>query len=495
MKIRILLTALLLLLLAGCVNRQVDLVKKEITVDERTRYQRIDGFGVNFTPTQWTRSDQKPLIDNLIEDLGASLFRVDITGQANWLDPARRNKEGKWPQAYLDSVYRTPAFANAWEAFGYLNKKQVTVFFNVSGRINPLLGRPDAPQHLADFDGYAEMCATMLKYARDNEMLEFKFFAPFNENNTGYPEGATILPSEMGKAVKAILAKLDEYGLYDVRLIIPDDSRANLDELKALLADNSYAARVMAFGTHEFGDGAECDRDNWYTDTTDYAKYVSLVRHSYFGYSSVWLTRYGERDQTGEIEYEYAWRSAKRLLKALHDGYNAAFAWDAFDHFNVHDGAWATYGLLKTDTLKWIYTQKKRYYAAKQVFEYVKPGMYRVALKYKEPSKEDVYKEWHDPMRNLHMEAFVSSDESFFTLVGMNEVEKTVHLTIHLDGLDPAGNRQKIYVYRTNKEEDCVKVDVVDPKTNAVVVTIPPRTIFTITTIHSYFAMQNIFNQ
>ena len=484
-----------LAIFTSCVQRHIDLIKKEIIFDEGTRYQRIDGFGVNYTPSQWGKGDQKAVIDKLVDDLGAKLIRFDCTGLANWLDPSRRNKEGKWNEDYLDSVYRSPAFSDAWEAFRYFGHKNTTVFFNVSGRINPLLGRKDDPQHLADFNGYAEMCATLLHYARENEKLDFRFFAPFNEVNLGYPEGPRILPSEIVTAVQAIVQKLDEHGLKDVQLIVPDDAGPGMENLKALLTGTGYAGRIMAFGTHMYGNGAEGDGDNWYTDSSGYAKYAAKVRNSLFSNASLWMTEYGDLDQSGEIEFEFAWRSTRRLMEALADGYNAALSWDAFDNFHQHDKAWATYGLMKTDTIHWLYMPKKRYYAAKQVYLYVKPGMYRVALHETGSGKNDVYKAWHDPLRNLRMEGFVSSDETSFTIIGMNQVEKTVQLSVHLEGMDPVGNDRKIYYYRTTPDEDCVKVDAIEPKTNVISITIPPHAIFTLTTIHSYFEMHNIFNQ
>ncbi|MBV8810381.1 MAG: hypothetical protein JO033_17060, partial [Acidobacteriaceae bacterium] len=54
-----------------------------VTVNLSSRHQTIDGFGVNFNGTYF-RDAQKPMIDMLIDDLGATIFRLDPYGLTNW---------------------------------------------------------------------------------------------------------------------------------------------------------------------------------------------------------------------------------------------------------------------------------------------------------------------------------------------------------------------------------------------------------------------------
>jgi hypothetical protein len=44
-----------------------------IAVDPNQRFQRIDGFGLNFT-APYFREDQKAMFDKLVSDLGATMF-------------------------------------------------------------------------------------------------------------------------------------------------------------------------------------------------------------------------------------------------------------------------------------------------------------------------------------------------------------------------------------------------------------------------------------
>jgi len=49
------------------------------------KYQQIDGFGVNINSKYCDKGRLVPVMDMLIEDLGATLFRVDIYGKSNWI--------------------------------------------------------------------------------------------------------------------------------------------------------------------------------------------------------------------------------------------------------------------------------------------------------------------------------------------------------------------------------------------------------------------------
>jgi hypothetical protein len=134
-----------------------------ITLDATTTFQTVDGFGVNINPAQWRDGNLKPALDMLVDDLGCTLFRLDPTGLAEWLDPSKRLANGSFAPEYLKEVYTSEVFRDAWATFRALNVKGIKPFLNASGRIPPGLGRVDNPKRLADFDGYAEMVATMVE--------------------------------------------------------------------------------------------------------------------------------------------------------------------------------------------------------------------------------------------------------------------------------------------------------------------------------------------
>jgi O-glycosyl hydrolase len=478
---------IMLILIAGglisCVRKPVTSCSKEIRINLTKSSLTVDGFGVNITPAQWNNGKLKPALDMLVDDLGAILFRFDCTGLANWLDPYKRNTDGSWPESYLDSVYKSKVFTDSWETFRYLNNKGIEPFFNVSGRIHPGLGKPDEPTRLADFEGYAEMVATMLKWAREKEGLKFSILAPFNETDLGYPEGPKIDGNDMLLATRAIIKRLDASNLGDIGLVAIDDASPKFDKLDAVLSDSSYSERIHAFATHTYGSNDMGQNLGWAGAKTDFTRFASQIKNSAFRNASVWMTEYGDLDQTGLIEYEFAWRSSRRLMKSLRDGFSAVLAWDAFDNFHEHDTAWAVYGLLKTDTVNWKYTPKKRYYAAKQVYRFVKPGWKMVEITTPQPKEFDVYKRWHDPFNHIRMLAFISPDGNDYTIVIMNGIESDTELSIYLENISKNSLSKSLNHWVTGKTENCTAEKVLLVKDNTLRAILPEHSISTFTTL------------
>jgi hypothetical protein len=374
-------------------------------------------------------------------------------------------------------------FRDAWETFRYLNAKGIEPFFNISGRIHPLLGYPDDPFRLADFDGYAEMVTSMLKWARVKENLKFTLVAPFNETDLGYPEGAKIDSADMLQATRAIVAALDKNGLSDIRLVAIDDANPQFDKLEAVLSDTSLVKHIAAFATHTYGNGDIGENEPWFGAKTPYARFSERIKNSPFKQASVWMTEYGDLDQTTLIGVEFAWRSTRRLMKSLRDGFNAAIFWDAFDNFHEHDTAWADYGLLKTDTTNWTYAPKKRYYAAKQVYRFVKPGWKMVEITTPQPDTFDVYKTWHDPFRHLRLQAFVSPDGLDFTVLIMNSIETKVELSLALHDIKLENNPKLLSHFVTSRIDNCLLKKNPEVDGDTVRVLLPANSISTITSL------------
>jgi hypothetical protein len=117
-----------------------------------------------------------------------------------------------------------------------------------------------------------------------------------------------------------------------------------------MLQAADLVGRISAFSTHTYGDGDEGDATpGWYDGESERAALVKAVATSPHEGASVWMTEYGDLDQTGLIEWQFAWRSTRRLLGMLADG-----LWrrsrDAFDNLHEHDGAWATTGCWRIAT-------------------------------------------------------------------------------------------------------------------------------------------------
>jgi hypothetical protein len=284
-------------------------------------------------------------------------------------------------------------------------------------------------------------------------------------------------------AVKAIAGKMEAAGLGDVKLVlICDAPPVSIERHRPLLHDPDLAGRVAAFSHHTYGDGHEGDAGpGWYMGASPQADLARAIAMSPHRGAGLWMTEYGDLDQTGLVEWGVAWRSTRRLMKFVADGFTAGMAWDAFDNLHEHDGVWAVYGLLDTHHETWAHTPKKRYFAARQVYRFVRPGWTRVEVTGPPSDPGDVYAIWHDVMRHLRLLGFVSPDGKDLTLVGMSRIEAHTELEISLEGLEATPG--PLGYFRTTREEDCELVGEVEVEDGVVRVVVPEESIFTLSTL------------
>jgi O-glycosyl hydrolase len=453
---------------------------KRVEINAGKRFQTIDGFGVNINPDQWRDGHIKPVLDQLVDDLGGTLFRFDCYGKGDWLEPSRRTNDGAFPPAYLAEVYRRRSFTDAWQMYRHLQEHGAELFFNVSGDIPAAWKREDG-KTLKDYGAYAEMQATLAWWAREKEGLRFRYFSPFNETDFGgTAEGPGISPGDRIPAFQAIAERFARNGLTGVQFILFDDGSFQAESLAPFLRQTSFVNQVFAFGAHTYGNGNEGDGDSWYENPSGIGQCAELIKNSAYHQAHLWLTEYGDLDQTGEIEWEFAWRSQRRLLRALLDGVTAAQCWDAWDNFHKHDHAWARYGLFQTDREDWSYTPRKRYYAARQVFRFVRPGYVRIAVGAPADSQRDPYRAWKNSLRNVTLVAFISPDQKELTLTGMSLVERD--FTLELDVKDWAWPPEKpLRNFSTTSDLDCELLEEKRPDGKPLRFLVKARSIFTIT--------------
>lgn len=482
-----------ILLLAACNNGPVTqivpsskIIKKKIILDGSMRFQTMDGFGVNITPAQWRDGNLKKVIDSLVDDLGSTLIRFDCYGLANWLDPSKLLEGGIYPADYLEQIYTSAKFKDAWAAFRYLNSKGIEPIFNISGAVPIAWTIANELKHdrLKDFDAYASMAASLLIWAKEKEGLKFSYFMPFNETDLGYPEGPRLLNEDCIPAINAMLKKLDENNLGDIQCIVMDDANVNLERIKNISDNLPFPDKIKGIGVHTYGNGADEDgRAGWLGNESQFGKVRKIMQESKLKDKSLLLTEYGDLDQTEEIEFAIGWRSNRRLIKILKDGFTGGLAWDAFDNFHEHDTAWAKYGLFKTDTINWTYMPKERYYAAKLIYKYVRPGYQMIDIIPPAEDPDYVYKEWVGPLRNMLLAAFISPDQKNFTLTGMSNVETDLELEIGLKDFSIDSKNTLVNYYRTKSGERSKKISSLKIINNGFKIIIPPNSMFTITTL------------
>ncbi len=456
--------------LAGGVQAQQP-APLRVTVDLSKRYQTMDGFGVNFNGTYF-RESQKPMIDMLIDDLGATIFRLDPYGITNW-EAANDNDDPKvmnWE--YYNDRYSIPTFEASWAAARYLNSRGLKVFMALSGTApewmldsKPLTPEPadtnrkrdlSRPYHLnpAMYDEFAEEVVSMAMYAHNKARIDFNYFGPINETDCYPAEGPRVDPSEAPRLLNAISHRLRQEGLGDVRLVVAEQCGLEHDYVGPILGSADLMSQVGVLAFHSYGAGS-------LTPHID-----KLKASGYAGSVRVWLTEYGDLndlDRTAANEWNnFSIAATRRALRAINEGASAALFWDAYDNYHEHYPRLTFYGLVQN--ADHLYTPKKRYYAAKQLYHFVRPGAQRV-----EADSTD--------SRTLLTSAFQDGSRREFVLVGLKQGGPD-YVDLQFSGEDRVPAR--VELYQTTRSLDCIKTDEVDTSGRGVRLRIPGDSIFTV---------------
>jgi len=429
---------------------QSDFTAVKIEVNPLQHFQAIDGFGVNFNGTYF-RDEQKPMIDMLVKDLGATIFRLDPYGNLNWeaknddADPNHMNQE------YYNDRYSTGYFETSWKAARYLNSLGIKPFLTLSGItpewMNDDAGRPahkvcsspdelvkrgyTRPYHLnpSQYDEFAETAVSMLVYARQKAHVDFEYFSPFNETDCFPVEGPRIDPNEAPRALDAVVKRMRAEGLADVRLVVADQSQTENDYVTPILADEDLMKSVAVLSLHSYGSPAGA-----------VAPHIGTIQRSKHPGLRVWLTEYGDlgaADQSFENEWKkQSLLATRRALQAINEGARASLFWDAFDNYHEHDREMTHYGLMRNDDHH--YSPKKRYFAAKQLYRFVRPGAERIAAT--------------SDSGSVLVSAFRDTASNSIVVVGVKEGGA--------DTLDvsAAGGEMRVWdIYLTTRELNCVK--------------------------------------
>ena len=422
-----------------------------LNVNGERRFQVMEGFGANINPVNhWRDGELVPVLDLLIDDLGASLFRLDPYGFSNWIDPDSTGDRSllhadRWPH-----IYRSQPFQDAWNTARYLNKKGARIILNVSGVVPKWMCSEDG-HTLVDIDAYAELLTSLALWARHEERITFDLFGPFNETDIGPPEGPVADPSMVASALQRVAERFQQVGLDDIRFVAVDQAYYNLEYLQPIVLNDYLRERVAVAGMH-------CYSDIPLHAVRDLLAAEKLEHWSY------WLSEYGDLDQSGEHEWDVAIRSTRRLLRGINDGVQAAMVWDAYDNWHGHDNSWSIYGLLRKAIR--CYTPKPRYYAAKHLYRFVPPGAQRLEIT------------TDNELSSMNYAAFQTADHDL-TLVGLNEAEPYL-LDLHIAAGVAAG--REAHLYLSNSTQRCSHIATF-PISEHLAFVIPAQSIFTLSTI------------
>ena len=441
-----------------------------VIVDPTERFQTIEGFGVNFTGPYF-RDDQKAMFDMLIDDLGATIFRVvPYLVYSNWEEVNDNDDPNAMNWEYYNNRYSGPIFEPTWRALRYLNSRGIRPVIALMGPVPDWMADDKAPaprhdvcsksakvgvlSHLspAMYPEFAEEVVSMLMYARNKARADFGYFSPFNETDCYPAEGPRIDPEEAPRVLGAVAARLKKEGLGDVKLMVADQAIITNDYIDPILEDAELMKQVGVFSFHTYGENSVGPQ-------------VRRVKASKYPQTPVWLTEYGDLndlDKTAENDWKkFSLAANRRALTALNQGASALLYFDAFDDYEECARRMCFYGLFTSDDQ--IYKPKKRYYATRQLYHFVRPGSQRVAARTDAPG--------------FTISAFRDPTTHTLTIVGVKEGGAN-RLQVNLStGADSATAWD---LYETTRNEDGMKTNTVTVQDGAAQIDLPDEGVFTL---------------
>jgi len=441
-----------------------------VTVDPAERFQRIDGFGVNFTGPYF-RDDQKAMFSMLIDDLGATIFRVvPYLVYSNWEEVNDNDDPNVMNWEYYNNRYSGPIFEATWRGLRYLNSRGIRPVIALMGPVPDWMvddkapppthevcnksTKERSPSHLnpAMYPEFAEEVVSMVMYARNKAHVDFEYFSPFNETDCYPAEGPRIDPKEAPKVLGAVAARLKKEGLGDVKLMVADQAIITNDYVEPILEDRELMKQVGIFSFHTYGENSVGPQ-------------VRRVKASQYPRTPVWLTEYGDLndlDKTAENDWKkFSLAANRRALTALNQGASALLYFDAFDDYEECARRMCFYGLFTSDDQ--IYKPKKRYYATRQLYHFVRPGSERVAAR--------------TDSKGLTISAFRDPTTHSLTIVGVKEGGAN-RLQISL----PSGSDSPTAwdLYETTRNADCLKIETLTAEDGVTQFDLPDEAVFTL---------------
>lgn len=449
---------------------QAPLAVSQIKVDPGRRHQFIQGFGVNYTGPYF-RDDQRRMFDLLINDLGISLFRVVAHFVSTDWEVVNDNADpqsANW--AYYEERYSNPVFEASWKGMRELNARGIRPVLALMGVVpawmiedaspppthpvcQGLTHGPKGRLRPAMYEEFAETAVTLAVYARRKAGIDFEYFSPLNETDCfSHGEGPRVDPEEMPKVLAAVARRLEKEGLGDVKLAVADHALISNDYVGPILKDPQLMKQVGAFTLHTYGEQSV-------------GPDVLKVRRSDHPHLPVWLTEYSgsnHQDKTANGEWlDFSLAANRRALTALNQGASALFYFNAFDDYEECTREHTYFGLFTS--AGHVYTPKKRYYAARQLFHFVRPGSQRIDAATDAPG--------------LTVSAFRDGGQDTLTLVGAKAGGPS-RVRISLPATPAAPRRWELYL--TTRELNCRKVETPTETAGSVEFDLPGEAVFTL---------------
>ena len=331
-----------------------------LTLDGAQRFQSMDGFGVNINVNGWGVGNFQGALDQLVDDLGSTLFRVYIDN-TDWEVTNDNGDPFSFDWSFYGALYSTPRFEQAWSTLGYLNQKGIGdgIVLNFMGPGPAWMGGDTLNPAMED--EWVEMILSYAYYARFDRGLAFSKLAPFNEPDWTCEEGICVDPFQAARVLRKIAQRLDGLGLGDVTLVAPETAQAGAaveQYIPEILADPVIMAKVDTFGFHNYAGYS--------------AGAGSVIAGSAYPDRGFWITEQSLGDSLDLAPVD-------NLMNHLDAGATATLAYKGYDgQDNHHPGEEYGLGLLAYDSASQSYVPRKGFHVLRPVHRFVEPGAVRV---------------------------------------------------------------------------------------------------------------------
>jgi O-glycosyl hydrolase len=485
-KISFFIKTILILLVAVIIPLRIFAQTSEIKIkiDGASKYQTLDGFGVNINTAWWYNGKYKdakivqPAIDMLVDSLGATIFRAVIE-EMDWEEVNDNDDPDNFNWTYYNSIFTNSRFQGVWNTLRYLNKKGIT-----DGLVISFMGAPPASHPMAATDlkkswmggadhtiaanmedEFVESIAALLYYMRHTAGIQFKLVSPMNETDVitmsksaGHPDGIVEGPNipdavQYVRVVRKLARKLDAIGMDDIRFVAPDAAGDRLfgDCLTEMVKDSCLMGKLACWGVHQYGNDA--------------ANYLKIVSRTDNPNKSFWVT------ETAGIG---------NLLGQLNDNAKAYIFWDGFDCVYQHARRNGYGSLPPNDWVFWFgpeegkpligfiasansWKPRKQFYQFSQVMKFVKPGAVRIGLEGNDSS--------------LATSAFINPDGNL-VITGRNNSKEECVLVGTIANLPEQKNLKLVYTDSLHNFNESSNISVSEASFKA---GIPAESVFTIT--------------
>jgi O-glycosyl hydrolase len=485
-KICFLIKVTLILIVAVIIPHRISAQPSEIKIkiDGASKYQTMDGFGVNINTAWWYNGEYKdakvvqPAIDLLVDSLGATIFRAVIE-EMDWEEINDNNDPNNFNWPYYNHIFTNARFQGVWNTLRYLNKKGIKDGLVISFMGAPPASSPTSKPDLkkswmggTDYtiaankeDEFVESIAALLYYMRHTAGIQFKLVSPMNETdviamskNAEHPNGIVEGPNipdaaQYVRIVRKLARKLDAIGMDDIRFVAPDAAGDRLFGacLTEMVKDSYLMDKLACWGVHQYGNDA--------------ANYLKIVSRADNQNKSYWVT------ETAGIG---------NLLGQLNDNAKAYIFWDGFDCVYQHARRNGYGSLPPNDWVFWFgpeegkpligyvasansWKQRKQFYQFAQVMKFVKPGAVRIGI------------EGNDS--TLVTSAFINQDGNL-VITGRNKSKQECELSGTFANIPEPKNMKLIYTDSLHNLTGNNNISISDAGFKA---EIPAESVFTIT--------------